>query len=302
MATPSLAKQLKRFLRYWAIRSSLSLLGLIPAKRAGRLGEAFGALAFALAGSERRKALEAIATAFPQLSEAARLDLARRCFRHLGRCAFEMACFREIDRAVESWVDWPQQEQELFRQAAARGRGVVLVTGHVGNWELLGRRIAREGIAPFLAVAKEATDGRLTELVDGFRARAGVESIWRGQEGSAKRLLRALRSGHILTLLIDQDTRVQSVFVPFFGQPAATPRAAADLALRTGASVVVGFCQRDGGGRYHLSTEELKLDLSGDRESDATAVTAALTARIEAAIRRAPEQWVWMHRRWKTRP
>lgn len=302
MDTPSLAKRLKRFLRYWAIRAGLSLLALLPADLAGRLGDAFGALVFALARSERRKALAGISTAYPELSETARLEMARRCFRHLGRCAFEMACSREIDRAVEAWVDWPPREQELFRDAAGRGRGVVLVTGHVGNWELLGRRIAHERIAPFLAVAKEATDARLTSLVNGFRARAGIESIWRGQEGSAKRLLRALRSGQILTLLIDQDTRVQSVFVPFFGQPAATPRAAADLALRTGAAVVVGFCQRDGDGRYHLSTEELKIAPTGDRETDSTAVTAALTARIEAAIRKAPEQWVWMHRRWKTRP
>ena len=302
MATPSLAKRLKRFLRYWAIRASLSLLALLPANLAGRLGDAFGALAFALARGERRKAVEGISTAYPELSKTARLEMARRCFRHLGRCAFEMACFREIDRAVETWVDWPQREQELFRDIAGRGRGVVLVTGHVGNWELLGRRIAHERIAPFLAVAKEATDARLTSLVNNFRARAGIESIWRGQEGSAKRLLRALRSGQILTLLIDQDTRVQSVFVPFFGQAAATPRAAADLALRTGAAVVVGFCQRDGGGRYQLSTEELKIAPTGDRETDSTAVTGALTARIEAAIRKAPEQWVWMHRRWKTRP
>ncbi len=302
MATPPLSKRFKRFLRYWAIRASLSLLGLLPAKQAGRLGEAFGALAFALAGSERRKALESIATAFPLLPDSERRQIARRCFRHLGRCAFEMACFREIDGALEAWVEWPEREQQLLRDAAALGRGVVLVTGHVGNWELLGRRIARAKIAPFTAVAKETTDARLTGLVDAFRARGGIESIWRGQEGSGKRLLRALRSGQILAILIDQDTWVQSVFVPFFQQLAATPRAAADLALRTGAAVVVGFCQRKDDGYFRLSTEALTFKQTGDREADAMSVTAALTARIEAAIRRAPEQWVWMHRRWKTRP
>lgn len=299
---PPLAKRLKRFLRYGSIRAILAFLGLLPVEKAGRLGEAFGALAFAMARGERRKALETIGTAFPELPERERLEMARRCFRHLGRCAFEMACFRQIDGALEAWVDWPKREQELFRDAAERGRGVVLVTGHVGNWELFGRRIADAQIAPFMAVGKEATDPRLTALVSHFRARGGIETIWRGQQGSAKRLLRALRSGQILAILIDQDTRVQSVFVPFFGQPAATPRAAADLALRTGAAVVVGFCQRQADGRYRLSTEELPLQPSGDREADATAVTAALTARIEAAIRKAPEQWVWMHRRWKTRP
>ncbi|WP_350356873.1 lysophospholipid acyltransferase family protein, partial [Escherichia coli] len=134
-----------------------------------------------------------------------------------------------------------------------------------------------------------------------FRARGGVRSIWRGQEGAARAMLRALRSGEILGILIDQDTRVQSLFVPFFGELAATPRAAADLAIRPGASVVTGFCHRVGEG-YQLSMEEVPVPQAGDREAAALELTAALSSRIEAAIRRTPEQWVWMHQRWKTRP
>jgi KDO2-lipid IV(A) lauroyltransferase len=137
--------------------------------------------------------------------------------------------------------------------------------------------------------------------VERFRSSAGLKSIWRGQPGAAKQMLRALRQGEILGLLIDQDTRVQSVFVNFFGAPASTPRAAADLALRTGAAVVVGFCQRDAQGRYQMSMRELDLP-HADGEAAVVALTAALTARIEEAIRAAPAQWVWMHQRWKTQP
>jgi KDO2-lipid IV(A) lauroyltransferase len=184
--------------------------------------------------------------------------------------------------------------------ALARGKGVVFISGHVGNWELLARRVARAGF-PSQSIAKETTDPRLTALVERFRAQGGVRSIWRGQEGAARAMLRALKAGEILGLLIDQDTRVQSLFVPFFGELAATPRAAADLALRTGAAVVVGFCQREGEG-YRLWMEEVPYTAGDDREADALALTTALSQRIEAAIRRAPEQWVWMHQRWKTRP
>jgi Kdo2-lipid IVA lauroyltransferase/acyltransferase len=142
--------------------------------------------------------------------------------------------------------------------------------------------------------------------VEEFRARGGVRSIWRGHEGAVRQMLRALKAGEILGLLIDQDTRAQNLFVPFFGTPAATPRAAADLALRTGAAVVVGFCQREGEQGYRLRMEEVPVPAAGpdaaSREAAAWALTAALSARIEAAIRRAPEQWVWMHQRWKTRP
>jgi Kdo2-lipid IVA lauroyltransferase/acyltransferase len=297
---PPLPKRLKRFLRYLLIRAVLSLVSRLPLGLARWLGAGFGRLGFAVAGGERRKALKSLARAFPEKSDTERQALARACFRHLGMAAFEMGAIAAVDRRLEEWVRWPEEDRRVLEAALARGRGVVFVSGHVGNWELLARRVARAGF-PSQSIAKETNEPRLTALVGRFRARGGVRSIWRGQEGAARAMLRALKSGEILGLLIDQDTRVQSLFVPFFGHLAATPRAAADLALRTGAAVVVGFCQREGEG-YRLWMEEVPFQPGADREADALALTASLSERIEAAIRRAPEQWVWMHQRWKTRP
>jgi KDO2-lipid IV(A) lauroyltransferase len=276
------------------------LLQPLPLGVARALGARLGALAYTVAGGERRKALKSLALAFPEKSDAERQAVARAAFRHLGAAALEVACTGALDEGLERLVAWPQEDRRVLEAALARGKGVVFVSGHVGNWELLARRVARSGF-PCQSIAKETTDPRLTELVARFRARGGVRSIWRGQEGAARAMLRALRSGEILGILIDQDTKVQSVFVPFFGELAATPRAAADLALRTGAAVVTGFCHREGEG-YRLSMEEVPVPQGEDREALAVALTAALSARIEAAIRRAPEQWVWMHQRWKTRP
>lgn len=276
-------------------------MGLLTPRAAGRLGEAFGRLAFRLAGGERTKALDALGRAFPERSPEERLALARRSFTHLGRAAFELATVRRIDPEIEQWVRWPEEDRRVLEQALARGRGVVFVSGHVGNWELLARRVALAGF-PSQSIAKETTDERLTALVQRFRAEGRVRSIWRGQQGAAKEMLRALKAGEILGLLIDQDTKVQSVFVPFFGELASTPRAAADLILRTGAASVVGFCQREADGRYRLHFREVAVPGEPDRERAVVELTARLTHEIEQAIRRAPEQWVWMHRRWKTRP
>ena len=297
---PPLTKRLKRFLRYLLVRAALALVGALPLGFARWLGAGFGRLAFAVAGGERRKALKSLARAFPEKPDAERHALARACFRHLGMAAFEVGATSSMDRQLERLVRWEDADRRVLDAALARGKGVVFVSGHVGNWELLARRVARAGY-PSQSIAKETTDPRLTELVGRFRARGGVRSIWRGQEGAARAMLRALKAGEILGLLIDQDTRVQSLFVPFFGTRAATPRAAADLALRTGAAVVVGFCQREGEG-YRLWMQEVPWQTTGDREADAVTLTAALSLSIEAAIRRAPEQWVWMHQRWKTRP
>ncbi len=294
-------KRFKRSVRTAAIRAVLVVMALLPIKVAAALGRAFGAFAIWAAGGERRKALKSLITAFPEKSPEELVGIARAAFRHLGQCAFELACVARIDRDIERWIEWPASDRAALEAAIARGKGVVFVTGHVGNWELLARRVALAGF-PSQSIAKETSDPGMTALVERFRSSGKVGSIWRGQDGAARKMLRALKAGEILGLVIDQDTKVQSVFVPFFGVPAATPRAPADLALRTGAALMVGFCQRQPSGRYLLTMRELPVEPSDDREGDVLKLTAALSSEIENAIRRAPEQWVWMHQRWKTRP
>ena len=297
--TPTLAKRAKRSVRYALVRLGTWVVGLLPARMASDLGGLLGGWAFWLASSERGKALASLEVAFPNVSEVERFHLAHQCFSHLGRSIFELVCVAEIDRQVDEWIEWPASDRQVLDEALAAKKGVVFVSGHVGSWELLARRVSLAGY-PCQTIAKETTDPRLTRLIERFRVSAKLKSIWRGKEGAAKQMLRALKQGEILGLLIDQDTDVQSLWVPFFGRPAKTPRAAADLALRTGAKVVVGFCQRVGT-RYQLSMREVSAEgLEG--EAGAQTLTARLSEEIEAAIRSAPEQWVWMHRRWKSPP
>jgi KDO2-lipid IV(A) lauroyltransferase len=280
-------KRLKRLLRYLALRWVLAVVSALPLRWASAAGALFGALAYALAGAERRKAQASLNRAGlpPQT--------AHECFRHLGSAAFELACIDQIDAQFDEIVEWPAADRAVLDAALKRGKGVVFVSAHFGNWELLARRVSHAGY-PCHTIAKETTDPRTTQLIESFRASAKLHSIWRGRSGAAKDMLRVLKAGAILGMLIDQDTDVQSVWVPFFGHPAKTPRAAADLAIRTGAAVVLGFCERTGTARYRLSMQEI-----ADGE-DAQALTAELTRKIEAKIRAAPEQWVWMHQRWKS--
>ena len=298
---PPLSKRLKRTLRYGLIRAALALVRLLPLRAAQALGRALGAAAFHVAPGERRKALASLSVAFPEMTDEARLELVRRCFRHLGTVALEMAVAPGLGARLERLVDMSGESLTRLREAHARGKGVVCVTAHLGNWELLGARVARSGV-PLSAVGKENVDPRLTRLIDRFRAHGGVRNVWRGQPGAAVAMLRALRRGELLAMLIDQDTNVQNVFVPFFGRPAATPRAAADLVLRTGATPLVCLNHRGEDGVYRTSTEEVEVPRTGDDERDAVELTARFSARIEAGIRAHPEQWVWMHQRWKTKP
>ena len=297
---PKLFKRLKRFLRYGLLRLTQKLLAVFPIRWVSGLGARLGWLASVVLPGEFKKALASLAIAFPENTLAHNKRLARDCFAHLGRTVGELACFSQIDADMEAWVEWPQEARQVLEEARSLGRGVIFVSGHVGSWELLARRVAMAGI-PSASIAKASTDMRTTRWVEQFRAQGKLVTIWRESPSSARQMLQTLRNNGVLGLLIDQDTRVQSVFVPFFGKPAKTPRAAADLALRTQAPLVVGFCQRQASGRYRLHMR--RVATPAERSENAVfELTATLTREIEEAICKAPEQWTWIHQRWKTPP
>jgi len=299
-APPPLFKRVKRFVRYVFIRVLLLPLQLIPLRLASSLGGSLGGFAYSLARKERRKALASLSTAFPEKSDAEREALARATFRHLGSVAMELVRISAFDVRRKEFVEWDEPSRAVVTTALARGRGLVFVTGHFGNWELLARFVTQEGF-PVSVVGKEASDPRTTKLIEDLRTSAGMRVIWRGREGAAKELLRALKSNRMLGLLIDQDTKVQSVWVPFFGKLAKTPRAAADLVLRTGAAPILGFCTRVGPLKYRITLRELTPPGARD-EAAVTQLTADFTRGIEEQIRAHPEQWVWLHERWKSPP
>jgi KDO2-lipid IV(A) lauroyltransferase len=186
------------------------------------------------------------------------------------------------------------EEVEKVRSA---GRPLVLFTGHCGNWELLGAAVNCRGVG-MAVVARSLDEPGQQEMLAGLRARFGTPTIERGSEGAVRQLLGTLRRGGALGMLIDQDSgKMEGVWVPFFGRPAFTPVGAAKIALKQKAAVVPVFIERLADGRHRVHFQP-PLDLPDDPE----AATALMTAKIEEQVRRRPEQWVWMHRRWRRQP
>lgn len=294
-------KRTRRAIRAAIILALVRFWGWLPLPLAASLGRFMGSVAWRLAGKYRRLALDHLAIAFPHLSESEREAIGRGCFRHLGWCAAEIAQERRIDARLESYVTFDPGAEETIREAIAEGKGTIVITGHVGNWELLARRIARIR-KPSRVVAAPMNSPPLTAAMDAYRARGGVTTLWRGQSTLGREMLATFRDNAMLGLLIDQDTRVQSVWVPFFGKLAATPRAAGDLAARSGAPLLAAFPRRRPEGGHVISVSRIEVERTGKREEDSLALTAACTRAIEDAIRRSPSEWVWMHERWKTPP
>lgn len=290
-----LASRLRAALLPAALRCLAFGLSLLPRRGALAIGGALGGLAWRLTGRDRRRALEHLAQALPEIPEPERRRIARDCFRHAGMNLAELLHFFKRDRQeilgcleVEGW--------DAIQAARATGRPVLILTGHCGNWEMIGS-VLRDGGLPPAAVARPLDNPALQKIVVELRAHFGTRSISRGTRGSARQLLEVLRGGGALAMLIDQDTRVDGVWVPFFGRPAFTPVGAAEIALRQKARVIPSFAERMPDGNHRIRFLPA-LDLPDDPRD----ATALMTAQIEAQVRRHPEQWVWWHKRWRRQP
>ena len=294
--TPSLAHRLE----YGSLRAIIGLLGAMRWKRAVRAGAALGRVAYQPLGIRRGVVESQIAAAFPELGEPEVRSIACGAFEHLGRVTVETALLSRVDpawvlelfAAVDGW--------DTVERLLAQRRGLIMVTGHLGNWELGGAYIAARGVPLDVVVRRMGNplfDGYLTRT----RSRLGMAVV--RDRDAVKRAPRTLRDGGAVAFLTDQaGLNLASTFVPFFGRPAKTPRGPAVFALRLEAPVVFGTALRLPDGRYRLSFEEVPVQHTGDREKDVDELAVNYTRILERWVRRAPEQYFWHHRRWKRQP
>ena len=299
MKKVALGKRIRRELRVRALLAVLPMLSSLPHRAAVRIGAVLGWLAWYAIARHRRLALRHLALAFPEKTEAWRRRVGRASFANLGRSALELCVARRVD--LIGSVTMGAASLETLRSVHAEGHGVVAFSCHLGNWELLARRVAAEDV-PVGTIAREANDPRLTALLEEGRRSTGIESFWRGKPGAIRRSVEHLQAGGVLAALIDQDTDVAAHFVPFFGRPARTPRAPADLAVRYGTRAIFGRIHRLAPSVHEVVIERLDVPGGAEAEERSRRLTEAATAAIEAAVREHPEEWVWMHERWRKQP
>jgi KDO2-lipid IV(A) lauroyltransferase len=298
-------KRVRRAARATVIVAFVRALMLMPLGLGLALGGALGRLGWVLSPRMRRDMRASLAVAFPEKDPAERDAIARASLVHLGWLGAEVITMRSWASRMDDYVEAPPETVATLERAVTRGRGIVLVLGHIGNWELT-CRLSRY-VQPNAVIAKRSWHVSLDALAERSRAENRVRTFWRDDPSTGRAMLRLFKQAGTLGILIDQDIRnVQSVFVPFFGRPAATPRAAADLALRSGATALVVTCHRRGpraGDGHRIQVIEVPYDgAPADREAEVLRLTAACASIQEQAIRRHPAEWVWMHQRWKTSP
>jgi len=286
---------------YAAAWLGLKAMGLLPRRAARFVGEKFVRLAYWLRPPLQQAAMFNLRLAFPEWTDEDRKKTARGMVRQIGWMAGEFSQFPKYKReTIEEIVTLDGFEN--FDGARRRGKGVLFLTGHMSAWELAPFAHALYG-NPLHFLVRPVANSRVDALINYYRCLSGNEPIEKNR--SARAILKVLAEGGTVGILADHNTSWgEGVFVDFFGMPACTTSGLARIALRTDAAVVPGFLSWDAAEkRYRLGFEPaVELIRTGDEESDVIANTAKFTKVIENYIRRFPGQWLWAHKRWKTRP
>jgi len=282
----------------WTI---LKCAGLLPRGLALKAGQMVGALAHWVLPHLSHHAEINLRLAFPEMNEGERARLKRGTFRNLGRLLGEISQFPRLSRDnIESIVNYVGLNNYL--DAVAAGRGVILLTGHIGAWELSVFAHSIYG-HPMSFLARRVDNPLVEQLAESNRTRFGNRSI--DKKNSVREVLRTLKSGGVVGILADlNSSREEGVFCDFFGVQACTTAGVATLALRTGAIVLPGYIVWDEAAKIHRLHFEPPIEtiITGNREHDVRVNTAQYTKVIESIVRRYPDQWLWIHRRWRTRP
>ena len=285
---------------YYAMKATIGSLGTLSWDAACRVGERLGALGYRPLGIRKRVVERQIAAAFPHLKHEAVVNLARASYRHLGRTFIETALLDSIGKdglqaLVETVDGWEEIEEVM-----SKGKGAVLVTGHIGNWELAGAYVAARGV-PLDVIARGMANPLFDAYINHTREVMGMTVVHDSE--AVRRTPRSLRGGRAVAFVADQGVLgLASTFVPFFGRPAKTPRGAAVFALRFDVPVVFVVALRKPNGRYRIVIERIEAPQTGERDRDVDAIVARFTQHLEKWVREVPAQYFWQHRRWKRQP
>jgi KDO2-lipid IV(A) lauroyltransferase len=286
---------------YCFVRLFVGGLRILPRNLARAVGAGIGWLAFTFLGRLRKVGLRNLELAFPEKVASEREAILRAVYRNLGYLLAEF-CQMPGYTAEQASRFIRYDGLENYLAARARGKGVLVLTGHLGAWELSSFYHSLMGY-PMGMVIRRLDNPLVDEFVNRIRCLHGNRVIHK--DDFARGLIATMRAGETVGILMDTNmTPPQGFFVPFFGVEACTASGMARIALKTGAAVVPGFLLREEKEQGYVLRFGHELDLvrTADSEADALANTALFTSVIEGYVREYPDQWLWMHRRWKTRP
>lgn len=285
------------YAEYYGLRGAVSALRRVSLRRAGNIGQWIGRLGYRPLAVRRDVVERQVRAAFPGLAEPDVVQIAIASYEHLGRTTIETAIMPECSREevlgmferIEGW--------DVVERARAGGKGGLIVSGHIGNWELGGSLIAARGI-DLGVVTRRMENPLFDRYLSLTRQRLGMEVIPDAE--AVRKVPRKVRSGGMVAFLFDQGAAgLASTWVPFFGRLAKTPKGPAVFALRLDAPLIFACAIRQPSGKYVMYFDELPVTRTGERDRDVDAIVTTYTLALERWVRKYPGQYFWHHRRWK---
>jgi KDO2-lipid IV(A) lauroyltransferase len=299
-------RRFKHWLEYQGTRFLFFLAQTLPLSWVLAVGALLGKFTFSILRIRRRVTLENLAHAFPEKSAAELKTIARRSYENFGMMMLEYFQLPKLSAAeLQRRISFAMpRKQNPYEQALALGNGAICMTGHFGNWEYMGALVAQMRY-PMVYLYQEQSNPYVDALIRDIRTQMKMPSIPRG--AALRGILKALREKKFVAILADQDAGSNGLFVDFLGRPASTGRGPAAFVLKTAAPIVFCVAIRQPGGYHRVEAELLTFDFSEnsatvDEEDKLRQITEAWTKVLEKYIRRHPDHWFWMHRRWKTKP
>jgi KDO2-lipid IV(A) lauroyltransferase len=293
-------KRLKYTLLFWLVKGLIFITEKLPRSVVYFVYGSLGRIAYYFAGKSRDKAIENLTIVFgKQKTHKEIKGIAKKMFLNLGKNLATVMRVFPMENLDQLYKQVRIVGKENLDAAYAKGKGVVLLTAHIGAFEILGTFIGLNYKS--IMVGTKLKDPRLDALIVASRSKGGSKYVHRGE--NTLQLMRSLKEGRVMIILIDQDTKVKSRFVEFMGVPAATPIGATMIALKTGADIVPVVVQMDAFDNQTITCmPALEVTRSSDAEQDLLDNTLRMNQAIDAFIRKDPSQWVWMHDRFKTKP
>ncbi len=289
-------QKIRHWIEYSVVMFVLLWVWMAPREFVLKAAGCLGSFVFHVLRIRRDVTLANLDIAFPELSREEKKGIGLRTYRHIARLAFDLMRFpvmkREISRICEV------QGKEELEWCVSHGKGAILLGAHFGNWEYIGPSLVQLGF-PITYLVKEQKNKKVDEVISGHRARMGIELIPLGM--GVRRIMKALSGGQFVVILADQDAGPGGLFIDFFGRKTSTAQGPAALALRTGAEIIFFSIFQRGRGGYRLVLKKLSVD--HNQEPSGTHLQKIMeqySFLLEKEIRRRPDHWFWMHRRWKT--
>ena len=292
-------KRARRRAEYYFMVLATAFSSLWPVRLNQLFGMFLGRMAYLCAAKDRGIGNYQLDFCYPELSARQRKTILKEAFENMGQSLFEILCQEKIQRNPAAWI--ALSNVGVVRDARKEGRGIILLFGHVGNWELIPTIYDMLDI-PGIAIGSPVDDEKLDGLLTRYRKTKRLKLIERKGNKAAKSIINCFRSNGMISLAIDQDTRVKSVFTEFFGKKAATAVGPAVFAQKFQAPVISAFGARKKNGTHRYRFELLSRAPYERGAAEIDRLTQSYTAAFEKHVRQYPNQWAWFHRRWKTQP